>query len=645
MSNQRRTIALFILLAFAFSLAMPASMYSISPLNQANSIGQATPADSVIVVEYEILNLLDAYNDDDFKFTIYNATAHPDNIIALANVSIYYSNGTLYSSQDTAPEDGTVVFPNIPQGTFVYNVTLEHATGGHNPDVFKTGVIVSDGPDADVQYELGNLDWENDDDDFIVTVYDVEGNLATNLNFTIEFQGNGTIYNQTTLSGAVYEVWDIPEGDYTWKAVVRAGSYLGYIIDQGDFSTNGTQKYTYRKLGPIAGDSSYYDYEVIAYYETSLAPIPGVLVNVTYKNGTVIDARTTPSNGSLLFLDLPVAFINVSITYAGVPIELGYYWYNLTTSSTDLRPPTILGPSNISVFNTDTNVTLAWHLEDDYPDEIEVFVDGALNLTVGWTESSYDFLFNVSDAFIDFTIGVYELELVASDQNGNDMSDFVMVTIYENSTPVITGPEDIEFYFSETGFSIVWNVSDDYLNRYIVERDGTEIASGGFAPETPFVSVNLDGLAIGTYSYTLLVNDTSGNEATDTVVVTVNRDDVNPIITYSPSTISYPQGAGSVLRNWTATDDFKDRWTITVDGVLVAQGDWISEKIEFDFGGLKEGAHTVILTVYDLGGNSASSSVAVIVGSPILQLALIIAGIGVLAFALVAAVVWFVRYR
>ena len=129
------------------------------------------------------------------------------------------------------------------------------------------------------------------------------------------------------------------------------------------------------------------------------------------------------------------------------------------------------------------------------------------------------------------------------------------------------------------------------------------------------------------------------------VTVSIIADDVAPVITYEPGTIYYARGDTNIIRNWTATDDYKDSYTIAVDGFVVVDADWNTETIEFDFWGLSEGVHSVVLTVTDLGGNSATSTVQVIVSTPTPVIGIL--GIGVVAGVLVLAgvFVWFVRYR
>ncbi|MHA2384647.1 MAG: hypothetical protein ACXAEE_00400 [Candidatus Thorarchaeota archaeon] len=644
MSLARRTFALFLVLVVTAGAMTPLLAQSPSMIATMTQTSHELAATN-LQVEYEVFNNLNAYNDDDFSFLVYNTTE--TQYIGNATVTLYFAgNASLYRFEFTSAADGTAKFINVPIESYVWNVTLEGALGGYDPQLFTTGLLESDGPDATADVGIGNIDWENDDDDLSATVYDLNSNPAEGLNFSIVNQTSGLVYmNQTVPANGSVSFWDIPIGDYTWKVIVPFGDYLGYAITQGDFSSNGTELLADRRLANLAGDAEYYDLEVDAYYETSLAPIVGVPVNVTYHNGTMIEAQTTPANGTVIIIDLPVAFINVSITFGGLPIGAGDYWYNLTIPTFDIRNPIILGPADVRVLVNATNVTLSWHLEDEFPDEIVVYIDGTESLTENWNITSYDFTFNVSDAIPEFVIGNYEIVLEAYDENGNWIDDTVNFRVYENVTPVIEGPDDIGFYFTETGFSLTWNVTDEFMDKYVLTRDGTEVASGTLDPVNPFVTYGVDSLAIGVYLFSLYVNDTSGNNATDDATVTVNRDDIDPVITYEPPDIEYAQGARNIIRNWTAKDDFKSTYTIAIDGIVYVSESWESDTIEFNFAGLSAGVHEVTLTVYDLGGNTASSIVTVTVSVADAAFYLMATAIVATAAIIIGVVVWFIRYR
>ena len=169
MSFAKRTFAvLFVLMIFAGAMAPVSMVPVVSVLTPEASVALA---DTNLIVTDEVTNLDGHYDDDDFVFHVYNYT----HIIGDANVSLYFANSTLYNSKLSSPSDGKAEFFDVPKSTYLWNVSLETALGGYDPDEWTSGAIVSDGPDATAETQIGNLDWEDDDDDFTATVLDVEG--------------------------------------------------------------------------------------------------------------------------------------------------------------------------------------------------------------------------------------------------------------------------------------------------------------------------------------------------------------------------------------------------------------------------------------------------------------------------------------
>jgi hypothetical protein len=624
---------------FMASAVIPIAFRSNPVMNVSLVDSPHAPSSTNYVVTVRVFNWLQAFDDDDFEFRVLNGS------IPLSGATVSLFNATsmlLYDTPHTTDGNGYATFYNVQQGTFIWNVSS--SADPLTPD--KTGQIISNGPEASVTILFGNIDWDNDRDDLNATIRDVEGNLANNLNFSILFSGNNSIYAQTIVVNGKADFADIPDGDYIWQLTVLSGPiYGGYLLNWSFFQANGTQHLVYQSIGPLTGDPTLFDLELFTYFETSLQPIVGAVVVLMYKNGTLIDTKTTPANGTVIFIDLPVAFINWTVTYGGFPVGLGNYSYDLTTASSDLRAPTIASPGNQTVMFDAKNVTITWHLEDEFPSSIKVYIDGVLNLSIAWVNSTYDYTYNVSAAFGNLIIDNYEVKLAAYDQNNNFAENTINLRIYENVTPVIEGPSPIEFYYTTTGKSLSWNVTDEFVNKYRITDNDTEFASGVISTEPPVVTINLNGLNIGVHNFTLYANDTSGNTAVNSVLVTVLRDNIAPLILYSPPNLVYAQGDSVPTKNWTATDDFKDYYTISVDGEIRVNTTWISENIEFSFSGLMEGTHTVTLRVYDIGGNYAESIVTVVVSESTVSQYIIYGGLIALAAIGLVILIWFVRYR
>ncbi|MFW9920132.1 MAG: hypothetical protein ACFFED_11060 [Candidatus Thorarchaeota archaeon] len=634
MNNKHKTFTFLLALLVLSSTVMPMAVvqYSTTYITTPVDSPRAVAATN-LVVENRTINYDQLFNDDDFEFYVFNGTFE----ISQANVTLYNTTDSSKYASKLTVGDGSAIFYDVPQGVFEWNVTWSAA-----PGISLNGSMVSDGPEAYSSLKIGNLDWEDDDDDILVTVTDIDDAPGEGLNFTIYSRDSSTIYSQFILgTNGIANVTDIPIGNYTYYVTVASGIYTGTVLVAENFTTDGTTLLVHQTIGPFAGLPEYYDLEVFTYYETTLAPLEGALVNVTYKNGTELYYQYTPTNGTVRFLDLPVAYVNWTVSYLGSPIGLGSYSYNFTTVNTDLRAPAIESPGDKEVLVGTANITLTWNISDEYPAEFRFYVDDDLNTTVTWTNQTY-FTFNATG----YKIGVYELKLVATDLNDNTAEDIVSLRVYENVTPVLSGPEDLEFYYTLTGKILRWNITETNMDSFSLYEDGVSVANGSLNQEEPFYSYTISSiLAIGVYNYTLWVNDTSGNWVTDEVTVTVLVDDMAPIFVYEPPTVSYAQGDQRIVRNWTVTDDFKDAYTISVDGGLIVSADWTSNTIVFDFAGLSAGTHEVVLVVTDIGGNTASSTVQVVVSISTASIMLLMVGALAGIVIIAGVLIWFVKYR
>ncbi|MHA1963379.1 MAG: hypothetical protein ACW97G_02235 [Candidatus Thorarchaeota archaeon] len=638
MSKTHRAFAFLFLVLFVVSIATPVA-FNENLISDANRDTSFETAATNYVVDIRVWNEFRAFNDDDFRFRVWNGSI----LLSGALVRLYnVSTGLWTGHEDTTDGNGFADFSNLPQGVYQWNIS--HIDDTLTPQ--KTGQIVSDGPEANVHILFGNIDWDNDEDDLNATITDIEGNPAQNINFSIHRTIDSSIWSQVEVTDGRADFTDLPQDNYTWRvSVLGDPTYDGYLLESGTVESNGTQHLVHQSIGPITGDPDYLDLEVFTYFETSLIPIVGADVEVTFKNGTAYDSKVTPANGTVIFVDLPVEFINWTVTYLGQPVGLGDYSFNLTAVESDVRDPIITGPDDLEVLIDTENVTITWTVEDEFPNSIEVWVDDVLNVSVSWVNTTFDYAYNVSASFPAFIIDNYEVKLVAIDMNSNFAEDIVSLRFYENVTPIIEGPDPVEFTFTETGYSLSWNVTDDYPNMYEVHQNDELFDNGTINPDEPVIEISLDDIEVGVHNFSLHVNDTSGNTAMHSVLVTVLGDTVDPVITFTPADIYYAQGDTHQVFNWTATDDFMDYYEILVDGELVFSADWTTTIIEFDFSGLRLGEHTVTLKVYDLGGNMVESDVMVYVSASTASVYLTYVALLAAGVIVFIGLIWFVRYR
>lgn len=85
----------------------------------------------------------------------------------------------------------------------------------------------------------------------------------------------------------------------------------------------------------------------------------------------------------------------------------------------------------------------------------------------------------------------------------------------------IDHPENVTYVYGTTGHFIEWHPEDPNPCMYEVTRDETLIKWGIWNSSEETIAVNIDGLDVGEYDFTLKVNNTDGFSLRDVVVVHV----------------------------------------------------------------------------------------------------------------------------
>ncbi|MFX1361364.1 MAG: hypothetical protein ACFE8T_13590 [Promethearchaeota archaeon] len=110
---------------------------------------------------------------------------------------------------------------------------------------------------------------------------------------------------------------------------------------------------------------------------------------------------------------------------------------------------------------------------------------------------------------------------------GSFSGGFEVLPVPDDTPPIIDHPEDIAYAIESTGNLITWIASDDHPDTFTVLKDGGFYESGVWESGSP-ITINIDGLLVGTYGFVITVYDTYGNFAEDTVLVTVHEVDDTP---------------------------------------------------------------------------------------------------------------------
>jgi hypothetical protein len=271
----------------------------------------------------------------------------------------------------------------------------------------------------------------------------------------------------------------------------------------------------------------------------------------------------------------------------------------------DTTVPTIDEPSDVSYNEGTTGHSITWAPDDDYPLNYTIFRDGVEVVSGPWNGSI------IEVSIDDLAAGDYNYTVNAFDVGGNKIADTVMVTVLDVTLPEIDAPIDVSYAEGSTGNSITWNPTDLHPNTYEILRNGTEIESDDWTGGA--ITISIDGLSLGTYNYTIKVEDEYENIVKDTVIVTV-YDGTSPTID-SPSDIEYEEGDTGNSITWTPSDTHPATYQLYIDGTEIVSEVWEGGSITLSADGLTEGVYNFTLVVIDIGGNSASDTVIVTVST------------------------------
>ena len=276
-------------------------------------------------------------------------------------------------------------------------------------------------------------------------------------------------------------------------------------------------------------------------------------------------------------------------------------------------PPTIIGPNNLTYNIGSTGNVLQWNITDMNPGNYTIYKNGSFIKTASWSSGV-----NVSLNVDGLDIGAYLYELVAFDLYGNNASDFVVVTVIDNSNPSISTNDSIVQYLEgTTGHSITWYADDDSKAYYVILRNGTTIESDVWTSTT--IVVNIDGLSVGAYNFTAIVFDSQDNQnfSESTVIVYENT----PPTIDQPASITYEVNYGTGQQIvWDAYDENPYMYEIINatdnNGTILETNTWIGGVISYDVSGLSVGNYSFKCRVIDKFMNNASSTVLVTVIPP-----------------------------
>ncbi|RMG28551.1 MAG: hypothetical protein D6732_18575 [Methanobacteriota archaeon] len=262
-------------------------------------------------------------------------------------------------------------------------------------------------------------------------------------------------------------------------------------------------------------------------------------------------------------------------------------------------------PGSVSISEGTTGNTLSWNATDPFPDRYEIFRNGTAVDTGTWADNS---LITVN---IDgLASGVYNFTILVNDTEGNSNTNEATVTVTDDLAPAVIETIAPSIVAEDsTGNQIQWNLTDVHPNQYTIYRNGSAVQSGSW-DNPSYITVPVSSSVNGVYNFTLAANDTSGNQITTSVFITVT-DLTVPIITSQPNTpVSYNEGSTGNLLTWTATDKHAGTAQLFRNGTAIASQSWTSgAPNSFNVDGLSLGVYNFTVVFTDQYGNAVSHQV------------------------------------
>lgn len=304
--------------------------------------------------------------------------------------------------------------------------------------------------------------------------------------------------------------------------------------------------------------------------------------------------------------------------------------------------PEINNPKDIWYAEGSEGNKITWLPFDNNLRDWTVEIDGSI-----WASDAWNYN-NITVNVDGLEYGVHTANIMVRDLDGNNVTDTVMIHVYDDTLPQIDHIPDRIAFVDGTDQMLSWEVSDLNPATYQVYVDDTEFEDGSWTSGT--LEVGIDGFEAGTYEFRIVIEDVDGNEASDTVVVKFIDDNQAPTID-SPADIMYVVDTTGNSIVWTPSDEYPDHYVIMSNETEVKGGKWGGSRITLNVDDLEVGTHTFTLTVYDGSGLSASDSVNVTVlptqpttpEQPLDYMTLLIIGAGIGGTVLVIAGVLYYR--
>ena len=363
-------------------------------------------------------------------------------------------------------------------------------------------------------------------------------------------------------------------------------------------------------------------YDININYTPPAAPqasISNPATNTVFLQGTQINFQGTASDaedGSLSGASLQWSSnqdgnLGTGTSYLTNGLSVNTHTINLTATDSDgqtdtdsisiviHRPPTAVINTAAQTINFGSSIALSGSGSD--PD------GGAVALT--WSSNLDGNLGTGNAVSPTLSAGVHTITLSVTDNYGATTSDTVLITVNNIPTAQITTPNTNTVINAGSTQQFIGSATDLEDSAAALTFAWSSDQDGALSNASSFNTATLTANA--THIITLLVTDTDGASATDTVQVRVNA---LPTVTLSaPANNSSSLNGDSVnfqSVNNDAEGSVTSSWSSSLDGT-------ISNSANFSTTTLSVGVHSITVTVTDSDGATASASITHTVTDPV----------------------------
>ncbi len=277
--------------------------------------------------------------------------------------------------------------------------------------------------------------------------------------------------------------------------------------------------------------------------------------------------------------------------------------------------PSVSHPPDVQYTFGQTGHSITWTVADSYAGAGYSITQNAVVVATGTWTSGTPIPINVDG----LSIGTYNYVITATDSYAYTGQDTVVVTVVANVAPVISQPPNVQYTFGQTGKSIIWTITDSgtATTSFTIYLNGSVDDTGSWTSGTP-IDKGINGMAIGSYNFTIVAIDGLGGTSQDTVIVDVIAN-VAPTIS-SPAGFQYPFAQTGNTITWTITDagTATTSYSILRNASSAGSGSWTSGvPVIVNVDGLAIGSYGYEIVAADgLGASSTGTVIVNVVNAP-----------------------------